>query len=179
LTGHELPLTDAAPPQCHKKTIKQGRGDGADRGMSCLRPTPHHHHAPLPHQWRLHERPKEDLDGAARMSCTRRRRGAPKAPGDRTLGSRPVSCGGRASGSRAHRPAAPILSVRPSIRTPYTPIFSGEGKMWGEEAAGRSNPGGGSRGGPAQLAGRRNPLSHRPARGMVPPPWEASVRGRE
>jgi hypothetical protein len=81
--------------------------------MSCLRPTPRLHHAPTPTSVaRLHGRPKEDLGGASRMSCTRRRRGAPWPPAT-GLEEPPVSRRGRASGSRARRPTVdPILSVQ-------------------------------------------------------------------
>jgi hypothetical protein len=173
-TGHEVPLADAAPPQCHTKKIKQGRGDGADWGMSCLRPTPRLHHVPTPTSVaRLHGRPKEDLDGAARMSCTRRRRGAPWPPAT-GLEEPPISRRGRASGSRTGRPAVdPILSVQALHKAFSSLVLAVEkGKGKGRTPAGRcSAPAGGARGEPAQLAGRRGRLPNRAGERLAPPPW--------
>jgi hypothetical protein len=107
--------------------------------MSRLRPTPRLHHAPTPTSVaRLHGRPKEDLDGAARMSCTWRRRGAPWPPAT-GLGEPPVCRRGRASGSRARRPAVdPILSVQALHKAFSSLVFgSGERKGVGEDAGRR------------------------------------------
>jgi hypothetical protein len=82
-TGHELPPADAAPPPCPKPTSV----------------------APA---WEATGGPRR----AARMSCTRRRRGTPRPPGDRTWGRR--------WSAAAVEPLAPTRAGRPSPQSPQS-----------------------------------------------------------
>jgi hypothetical protein len=151
--------------------------------MSCHRPTPRRHHAPNPHQLRLHGRPKEDLDGAARMSCTRHRRGAPWPPATATWGDDRM-----AAAVELLAPARPP-AITSSHHAPL--VLSSLVLQWRwENGRGRAV---GCRLGAAAAQCRREgtrqacsarwpprpPPAPRWRARSTPPPWEASVKGRE
>jgi hypothetical protein len=111
-------------------------------------------------------RPKEDLDGAARMSCTRHQRGAPWPPGP-VLGETTASRGGRAFGSGVLAGRRPSSWPSPPLVLPFT-HFAVDKKSRGGVGAPpplgrrrRSVPAGGARGGPTRHVGRRCLLSDR------------------
>jgi hypothetical protein len=151
--------------------------------MSSHRPTPRRHHATSTNQWLAIRRPKEDLDGAARMSCTRRRRGAPWPPAFAHGGGAGQPRGG-APGSRG--PAGRLPHSLCSISSPITKLLRWRRKRGeGEEqppAAGQAppllSPAGGAHGGllnplatvAASSAGRRGLWAQPARRPSGPPP---------
>jgi hypothetical protein len=82
--------------------------------MSRHRPTPRRHHASSHFRGSPSGRPKEDLDGAARMSCTRRRRGAPWPPASAPWGRR-QSASAVEPQAPASRPANASTPSAPSV----------------------------------------------------------------